>query len=498
MSEIRRLAVVGNGVEAWITAAGLRRAFRTQPPEVHVVPVEGAAGTRVGRWTLPSQRGMHALLGIAEPPLVAQTGATFRLASEHLGWQGRDSRFLHACGEIGTEIGDTPFYKLILREALAGRRHPPEIFSLAGTAARLGRFARPMGEKRTLAAGFTYGFHFEEAAYAKYLRAHALGLGVQEATSVLADVQPGDDGGIGQLRLADGTTLAADYFFDCSGTAAHLLSRIAPQEREDWSRWLPCDRMWSALAPAQGEPPPVTQTTAMSAGWTWRAPLADASMVGLVYSSRYQDDAAARAALRTFEPALGEPLLRRFSSGRRRCFWHRNCVGIGEAVAAIEPLAGAELHFALVGLATFLELFPLQRSSTIEADEYNRLMAEQADALRDFTLAHYLAGAGRPGDFWEAIRAEAPPQRLAHKLEHYAASGRIELHDHETFEETDWAWLLIGSGRFPDALELQIRLELDKIPPQALGGLRAQVQQVATSMPTHAEFLRRQAMPPRR
>jgi tryptophan halogenase len=491
MTEVRNLVVVGQGVEAWIAAAGLRRAFRARPLDVCVVPNHDPAGSRVGRWTLPSQRGMHALLGIAEPHFMAQTGATFKLASEHQGWQGKGSRYLHAHGEIGTDIGGAPFYKVLLRDAIEGQRHPPEEFSLAGTAARLGRFARPMGENRAITAGFTYGFHVEEAAYAKYLRTHALSLGVTEARAPLAEVQPGDDASIQALRLADGTLVSGDYFMDCSGAAASPLARIAPPDHEDWSRWLPCDRMWSALGPALSEPPAVTRTTALSAGWAWQAPLARASMAGFVYSSRFQEDAEALAVLREVEPGAREPVLTRFSSGRRRQFWWRNCVALGEAAVQLEPLAGADLHIAQVGLATFLELFPLKRSSPVEAVEYNRLMAEYSDALRDFTLAHYLAGAGRRGEFWDAIRSEAPPARLAHKLEHYSASGRIELLDFETFEEADWAWLMIGSGRVPEALELQIRLQLDKVTPQALAGLRAHVQQVAASMPMHAEFLRR-------
>ena len=67
------------------------------------------------------------------------------------------------------------------------------------------------------------------------------------------------------------------------------------------------------------------------------------------------------------------------------------------------------------------------------------------------------AGAPRAGEFWAATRAAAPPERLAHKLDLYAANGRINLLDHETFEEVDWAWLLIGSGCVPAALELQTR-----------------------------------------
>jgi tryptophan 7-halogenase len=242
----------------------------------------------------------------------------------------------------------------------------------------------------------------------------------------------------------------------------------------------------------------VTKTAADKAGWLWRAPLADRSMAGLVYSSAHLDDDAARATLAAFEPGLrGEPVLSRFSSGRRRDFWVRNCVALGEAAVELEPLAGAGLHVALLGLATLIELFPLNRESRIEAPEFNRVMGENADALRDFTIAHYRAGRAPRGDqdgnFWTAVRAAEPPVSLAHKLDLFAASGRITLRDNETFEEVDWAWLLLGAACLPAALELQIRQRVAKLKPDDISVLRARVQQVAASMPPHAEFVRRQS-----
>jgi tryptophan halogenase len=252
--------------------------------------------------------------------------------------------------------------------------------------------------------------------------------------------------------------------------------------------------MWSAFGPAMHDPPALTQTLAAKAGWSWRAPLAQATLFGHVYSSRFTSDDVARATLLALEPALrGEPVHAIFSAGRRRNFWERNCVALGSAVVELEPLAGADLHLAQIGLATFIELFPRSRASRIEAAEYNRLLGEHADALRDFTIAHYRAGKPRPGEFWAATRAAEAPARLADKLDLYAASGRINLLDHEIFEETDWAWLLMGAGCVPAALELQIRLRLEKLAPQEIAALRSHVQQVAASMPPHAEFVRRQA-----
>jgi tryptophan 7-halogenase len=494
VNAIRRIVVAGTGPLAWLTAAALLRAFRQRPPEVSVVDTGESRDMRVGRWTLPSQRGMHSLLGIAEPQFMQQTGATFKLATEHNGWQGSGSQFVHAHGDIGLEYRGTQFYKFLQSEELAGRPQRPETFSLAGSAARLGKFARPMGDSGTLTSSFTYGFHLDEASYADYLRAHALQLGARAASAALADVRVSSAGDIEALTLADGSVVTADFFVDCSGPEARLLGRISRNAREDWNAWLPCDGMWSAKSAAPGESAAVTRTFAADAGWLWRAPLAQVSMVGHVFSSRFQDTAAARQSLLEFEPALrGEPVFTGFASGRRCKFWERNCAAIGAATVELEPLAGADLHLAQIGIANLVELFPRARHSTIEADEYNRVMGEYADALRDFTLAHYHAGAARQGEFWTAIRAQTLPANLADKLALYGANGRINLLDHESFEETDWAWLLLGSGVRPESIEMQIRLQLAQLPAQEVAALRAHIQRLVQSMPSHGEFLRRQA-----
>ena len=493
-AEIRSVIVAGSGPEAWIIAGGLARAFAARKLDVLVVDAGPSRNARIGRWTLPSQRGMHALLGIAEPQFLQLTGATYKLATEFRGWQGKDSHFLHAHGEIGVDLGGTQFYKFLQSEALAGRVERPESFAIAGAAAAQGKFARPMGEDHALSSRFTYAFHVDDAAYAQYLRAHVMKLGVRAASAPLAKVDVTHEARIAGLQLADGSQVVADYFIDCSGPEAHLIGAVSRNEREDWTHWLPCDRMWSALAPALSAPRAVTEVRAEAAGWSWRAPLAQASMTGLVFSSRFQDEASAVSALRQAEPALqGEPVLTRFSAGRRRQFWERNCVAIGSAAIELEPLAGADLHLAQLGLATFIELFPRECRSAVESVEYNRVMAEYADALRDFTLAHYRAGASRTGDFWTALRDESMPESLAQRLELYAASGRLNMHDHEPFEEVDWAWLLIGSGCRPATLEQHVRLYLGRLSSQEVAALRQAIQQLSASMPPHLAFLRQAA-----
>ncbi len=491
MSEaLRRIVIVGSGATAWIAAAGMMRALRHRALDVVVVDA-GDGDEPAGTWTLPSQRGIHGLLGIQETHFLQHTGSTFKLASEHTGWQGEGSRFLHAHGEIGTDLGGTPFYKYLQREALEGRSANAEDFSVAGTAARLGRFARPTGSDLT--ASFTYGFHVDERRYAAYLRGHAQRLGVRLAPAAFGALSRAENGDIAGVRLADGSKVEGDLFLDCSGSDARLSGSLCAA-RDDWSQWLPADRMLSVFGAAKPDAPAMTQTFAGEAGWLWRAPLAGQSLSGIAYGSAFLGDDAAGAALAALEPtAHGDVVSTHIAAGRRKEFWSCNCVALGAAAMELEPLAGAGMHFALLGLATLVELFPLQRGSTVEATEYNRLMGEHADSLRDFTIAHYRAGRARSGAFWAATRTAELPASLAHKLDLYAANGRIHVLDQETFEEIDWAWLLIGSGCVPATVELQVRDRLAKLPVTTVDSLRARVRQVASSMPTHAEFVRHAA-----
>lgn len=488
-----RVVIVGNESVAWLAAACLRQAFRHRGIEVAVVDVVQREDVPLGHWTLPSLRAIHGLIGIREADLVARTNATFKLASEHRRWQSETSSFLHAHGEIGAPFEGVPFYKYLLMRQLAGHSESPDRYSLAAAAARRGRFARPMGSDKSLTQSFTYALHLDEQQYCAYLREHCERLGVQHCRGTFADLGLAEDGAISTLILGDGRRIAGDYFIDCSGRNGVLTHRLPNSERDDWTKWLPVDRMLSMRAAPIPDPPALTRTLADDAGWFWRMPLADSSIDGYALASAFVSDDAAVQRLREFSGTHeGEPVAVRMAAGRLRRFWQANCIAIGDAAVELEPLAGARLHLAQLAIVTLIELFPLDERSPLEAREYNRIMGEHAEALRDFTIAHYRAGPARHGEFWTATRAEPLPSQLANKLDLYRASGRIGLLDNETFEESDWAWLLLGSGCVPDSLELHTRAILQSMRTEQIAALRMRIEQLAASMPSHAEYLRLQ------
>jgi len=274
VNAVNRVAIIGVDAVAWLAALALNRAFRHRKLEVTVIDAASGGESYGVRWTLPSQLGLHSMIGIEERDLLRSTGATYKLATEYAGFQGDGSRFLHAHGDIGTDGGAAPFYKYLLSEMLAGRRATPEEYSLAATAAKLARFARPVHDNAPLKSSFTYGFHLDEGAYVAALRAHAERSGVARIEGNVAGLDRSEDGRVRALRLADGRSVAADVFIH----TADVFDDAAP--RQDWSAWLPCDRRICARAPAAANPPAMTQIAAGEAGWTWRVPLAGSTSLG--------------------------------------------------------------------------------------------------------------------------------------------------------------------------------------------------------------------------
>jgi tryptophan halogenase len=492
---VKKVVVAGGGTIGYIAAAALRRTFRHTGLDVVLVdtPEQGAPAAR---WTLPSQRGAHAQIGLVEADFLRETDATYRLASELTGWQRQG--FLLAHAEIGSPIEVTPFYKLLLASELRGNSENAEMYSVGAGAARLGRFARPMGSGNELTAGFTYGYHLDERAYARLLRVLADKAGVQIAEGRIAEVKRRENGRVDSLVLDGGQVVAGDLFVDCTGAAAEILSRLDDAPRIDWTRWLPCDRIVSALVPTMGEPPALTRLLGTEAGWVFHAPLATRAFVGHVYSSAHMSgDAALGTLCQAVRVASIDAETTSLTAGRRERSWVGNCVALGAAAVQVEPLAGANLHFAQVGLAKLLDLFPIDGRDAGESFEFNRIVGEYADSLRDFTLATYRLSP-RPGPFWEATRAAELPPTLAAKLDLFAASGRIDTRDHEIFEEHDWAWLFLGSAFKPRALEWQVARAVAGVRREQVTQLRDQVGRLVTSMPRHMEYLQRVKATPAR
>ena len=488
-SRIRRIAILGGGTAGWMTAAALSRALVGQGVAITLVESDAIGTIGVGEATIPTIHWFNQIVGLNEAQFMAETKATVKLGIEFVGWNGQGSRYFHPFGTFGPPGDGAMFLHRLLRGRADGDTTPAEAYSLTAQAARAGRFARPVPDRRSLLSTLGYAYHFDAGLYARYLRGLAERAGVTRIEGVVRHVgQAADTGFIQTLTLDGGQALGGDLFIDCSGMRALLIGETLGVGYDDWSHWLPCDRAWAVPSAAETQRTPFTRATAAEAGWRWRIPLQHRVGNGYVFASRFQDEEAARASLLAGldGPALADPRLIHFIPGMRRESWRGNVVAIGLSSGFLEPLESTSIHLIQSGIAKLLSLFPAGDCSPLLARQFNQVFGQEMHDVRDFLILHYHATQGRTEPMWAERQAMAIPDTLAEKIAHYRGSGRIVLSSDELFRDASWFAVLDGQGeRAADHNPLIEAIGRDDNLRQ-LAALRADIARTAAALPAIA------------
>jgi len=479
-----RVAIIGGGVEGWMTAAGLARATGGR---ASLRLVETGPDPKGALSTLPSLRSFHALLGLDEAALMAATKATFKLGTRFTGWTPGTS-FCNAFGELGASLEGVGFQHYWTRLQQAGGAPPLDEFNLAAVMARSGRFSPPASDPRSPLATLAYGLHLDAGAYVAVLRELATRRGVAVSQGAVGEVLRRETGDIAAVILAGGERIEADLFVDCTGAEARL---IGSEPFEDWSSLLPADRSLRLRADVRRDAPAMTEIEAAAEGWRWRIPLRDGVESGLTYRHDLTDDETALKSARTGLPkhGLSDPEITPLRNGRRARSMAGNCVAIGASAGAVEAMDAADLHLVQSGVTRLIALFPRPGDHAVAAAEYNRLGEETLLRVRDLAIAHYRLGQRTDGPVWALGRNGPVPEPLAYRLAQFESRGRVVMYDEETFLEPHWIATLIGHGLLPRRYDpLADRMPLEKTRAM-LERMRLIFRQTAESLPTHAAAL---------
>ena len=484
---MRRVVVVGGGIVGWSAAAALRR--RLPSLDVTIVPVPPPADALADRvpGTLPSAVGFHDDLGLRDEDAVIRAGSFYRLGTAFEGWAGKRPSYVHAYGAHGHPFGTASFHHHWVRAAAgAGDVAPFDTHSPAAALARAGRFAPPINDASSPFAGIEHGLVLDIASYTAMLSAFARHVGVAVREGIVRHVRLRADGFVDALLLDDGSALDADLFVDTTGPRATIRAAI-DGDWEDWSQWLPADRLLIGDGPPRAEPSALDRAIAMPAGWRWVVEARNRTAHGMVYASA---DLSTEAAARAFRGATGlnAPPPVTLRQGTRPEPWRANCVAIGDAATCIEPLEWTNLHLAHSAIDRVIAMMPGRACHPLELADYNRQAAAEVARVRDFAVLHY-ATANRPELFWQRAAAAEPPASLAYTLRLFAERGRLPFFEEETFAKDSWLSVLIGQGVIPRRTDPLI----DTVPAvqsdQAMAGWRAAIMAALPSFPTPAAYL---------
>jgi tryptophan 7-halogenase len=488
---VRSIAIVGGGTAGWLTAATLAHFLKPLGCRIRLIESAEIGTIGVGEATIPPIIEHLASLGIDENDVVCKTQATFKLGIEFKDWTRPGHSYMHPFGLTGGQRNGVDFTAYWLKCREAGTAAPLEVHSLTAVAARRAGFMRPVKLANSPLQNISYALHLDASLLAAYLRAFAESRGVRRTEGKVRNValRP-DDGFIESITLESGERIEADLYIDCTGFRGLLIEGALKTGYEDWTHWLPCDRAMAVACERTGPLSSHTLALARPVGWQWRIPLQHRVGNGYVYCSQFiQDDEARDVLLSGLEGrALRDPLPLRFTTGRRRLCWNKNCIAIGLSAGFLEPLESTGIHMIQRSAALLLWHFPDRRFRQADIDRYNRQMAFESERIRDFLVVHY-SQTQREGEFWRLCREIQLPDSLRERLELFRNYGRIAREGTELFTEQSWFYILTGQDVRPEGYDPRADDTPAAQAQQMLDHTRSVVARCAAAMPSHRDFI---------
>jgi tryptophan halogenase len=492
-NRIRNIVIVGGGTAGWMTAAAFSKILGPQFTSVTLIESDEIGIVGVGEATIPQINIFNRMLGLDEDDFVRRTQGTFKLGIEFVDWRKLGHAYFHPFGPFGLDMAGVSFHAFWQRLRAEGEPHRIEAYSIQAMAAASNKFMRAVNMERSMLSKIAHAFHFDAGLYARYLRSFAETHGcVRREGKVVAVNRRGADGFIESVTMEDGSLVAGDFFVDCSGFRGLLIEQTLQAGYEDWSKWLPCNRAMAVPCESVAPLTPYTRSTAREAGWQWRIPLQHRIGNGYVYCSEFisDDEAASKLLSRLDGKALADPRPLRFTSGRRKASWIKNCVAVGLSAGFMEPLESTSIHLIQSAVAKILQNFPDKTFQQADIDRYNRLVQVEWEQIRDFIVLHYNATERSDTPFWDYCRTMEIPETLKEKYRVFESYGRVFRENEELFNDTSWFAVMVGQGmrwRTYDPVAEVLDLPTTR---SRLAEIRQAIANSVDYMPCHEVFIR--------
>jgi len=481
---IKSILIAGGGLAAWSAAALLAK----QLPQVNIVVLETAMPDEAAAESaMPSLREFHKLLKINEREMALATDASFKLATQFSDWLRPGQDYWLGLGESGNSLDGVEFqhYATLLHQC--GDSSAYDIYSLTAQAARHHKFNPLSGEQQALGFQLSYALQLDTKSYTNILRDCARALGVSAMRGEIAQLElDPTTGNINAVQMQGGSQLSADFFIDCTGSPAQLISQLASDRFVQTEQHkLLCDRRLDWVTPVQA--PGYTKLKAQAVGWRKTIPLHSCTHQYYFYSREFLTDEQAITKISMLYPDAQINTLR-IRPGVRKQPWINNCLALGLAAGDVGNLVLSPLHLVHSGLLRWLELFPADHCSAF-ADEYNRLTQLEYERVLDFHWLPFTLSQRNDSAYWRACKAVSLSGQLGHRMELFRQRGNIASYEQETFSPPTWASLLLANHCWPQKYDARLNgINIEQVQ-RYTSQMKAYIQQMIAAMPSQDDYL---------
>ena len=186
---------------------------------------------------------------------------------------------------------------------------------------------------------------------------------------------------------------------------------------------------------------------------------------------------------------MASPNRIKFTPGRRREVWVKNCVAVGLSSGFLEPLESTNIHLMQSNIFRLLLYFPDKNFNQTEIDSYNREADREVENIRDFVMLHYKVTQREDTPFWKYCKYMSVPETLQNRIDMFKAHGRIPVGLDEFFSYPSWLSVMHGQGLRPQAPVPQAAAFPETEVVAYMQDLRKKVDVAVGAMPSHAEYL---------
>ncbi|MGC1522479.1 MAG: tryptophan 7-halogenase, partial [Steroidobacteraceae bacterium] len=184
-----------------------------------------------------------------------------------------------------------------------------------------------------------------------------------------------------------------------------------------------------------------------------------------------------------------EPRFLRFTTGRRKKFWNKNCIALGLASGFLEPLESTSIHLIQKGLTHLLNFFPDRHCAPTVVDEFNRLAIGEYERIRDFIILHYKANSREDAPLWRYCRSMDIPETLAYKIRQFTGSGRVVKYGSELFASPNWIAVFMGQEVWPERYDTLVDQRDVAAVRANLEQVRETLRRAAEAAPLHEAYI---------